>query len=98
MKKIIVTDMTLPLFKSQLSFKEKIEISRHLDNLNVDVIEMPQIDNIKTDTLLVRTISAFVKNSTISVSAGMTKDGIENALAALASAKKKRIKIGIYMS
>ena len=98
MKKIIVTDMTLPLFKSQLSFKEKIEISRHLDNLNVDVIEMPQIDNIKTDTLLVRTISAFVKNSTISVSAGMTKDGIENALAALASAKKKRIKIELPVS
>ena len=98
MKKITVTDMSLQLYKAQLSFKEKIEIARHLDNLNVDVIEMPEIENIKTDTLLVRTISAFVKNSTISVSAGMSEEGINNAIAALSSANKKRIKIELPVS
>ena len=98
MKKIIVTDMTLPLYKSQLSFKEKIEIARHLDNLNVDVIEMPEIENVKTDTLLVRTISSFVKYSTISVNAGMTEEGIDNAISALSSANKKRIKIELPVS
>ena len=98
MRKITLTDMTLPLYKAQLSFKEKIEISRHLDNLNVDVIEMPEIENIKTDTLLVRTISAFVKNSTISVNAGMTEEGIDNAVVALSSAKNKRLKIELPVS
>ena len=98
MKNIKITDMTLVRGSKNLSFKEKIEIIRQLDRLNVDVIELPEIINITADSLLVRTVSAFVKNSIISVSAGMSKDGIENAISALSAAKNSRIKISFPVS
>ena len=46
-----------------LSFKERLEVARHLDNLHADIIELPPIENARTDTLLVRTIASFVKYS-----------------------------------
>ena len=86
MKRITVTDMTLAKGAKSLSFKEKIEIARHLDRLNVDVIDMPEIENVATDSLLIRTASAFIKNSTVSVSTGMTVEQVATAAAAVSSA------------
>ena len=98
MKQIKVIDMTLQNRAESLSFKEKIEAARHLDRLNVSVIDLPEIVNITTDSLLVRTIAAFLKNSVISVCAGMSEQGIETAAAALSSAKNARIRISIPVS
>ncbi len=98
MRKIRIADMTLTENSSMLSFKEKIEIARHLDNLNTDIIYMPEIVNVKTDVLLVRTISAFVRNSTICVSGGMTEESIETACLALSAAKKARLRICLPVS
>lgn len=98
MKQIKVIDMTLAKGAQSLSFKEKIEIVRQLDNLCVDVIDLPQISNVTTDSLLIRTVSAFVKNSTISVCTGMTPEGIETAAAAVSVAKKARLRINIPVS
>lgn len=98
MKQIKVIDMTLANRAESLSFKEKIETARQLDRLAVSVIDLPEIVNITTDSLLVRTIAAFLKNSIISVSAGMSEQGIETAAAALSSAKNARVKISIPVS
>ena len=64
---IKIADRTLCRKDTAFSFKEKIEIARQLDKLGVSAIEIPEIENIKTDTLLVRTIASFVKNSVLSV-------------------------------
>ncbi len=98
MKQIKIADTTLCREDSAFSFKEKIEIARQLEKLNVDVIELPEIKNIKTDILLVRTISSFVKNSVISVAAGITAQSIEDAAAALSSAAHSRIRIELPLS
>lgn len=98
MKNITLSDMTLFRCASVLSFKERIEIARHLDNLNVDVIDMPEITNLKTDTLLIRTVSAFVKRSKLSVSTGMTIEGVDNAVAALSGSNNTRLKVAIPVS
>ena len=98
MKQIKVTDMTLEMGASTLSFKEKIEIARQLDNLNVDVIDMPEIVNVTTDSLLIRTICAFAKNSTISVSTGRTVEGVSVAAAAVSGAKSARLKVDLPVS
>ena len=98
MKKIKVADSTLCIKDSSFSFKEKIEIARQLEKLNVDVIELPEIDNVKVDTLLVRTIASFVKNSVISVAAGSSIESIENAAAALSTAKNPAIRIELPTS
>ena len=99
MRCIALSDITLKTSNGlALSFKEKIEIARQLENLNVDVIEFPEIANAKADVLLIKTISSFVKSSVISVAAGVAADSVENAITALKAAKKPRIRIEIPVS
>lgn len=98
MKKIRIVDTTLCAKENTFSFKEKIEIARQLENLNVDIIEFSAIEDTRTDILLIKTISSFVKNSVISVSSGMTKESIENAYSALSTAKKARIRVELPVS
>ena len=98
MRKISIADTTLLNEEASFSFKEKIEIARQLENLNVDVIELAAIINTRTDILLVKTLSSFVKNSVISVNGGMTKESIDNAAASLSTANKARIRIELPVS
>ncbi len=102
MKKIIIADRTVVL-KSQskdtaLSFKEKVEIARLLESAKVQVVEFPAIENKKIDTLLLKTICAFLKNSTMSVQTGMTVEGVEDAWNAICSANKPRLSIALPVS
>lgn len=97
MKKIFITDATLNT-KNTFSFKEKIEIARQLENLNVDVIELPALQNVKSDTLLIRTISSFVKNAILSVAVGLNKKGVDDAVSALNNCDKKRLRIEVPVS
>ena len=98
MKHIAIADMTLR--RKHYTFKEKIEIARQLEKLGVDVIELPAInvDEVRSDTLLVRTMSSFVKNATLSVGAGMTAESVELAAAALEGAAKPCIRIELPVS
>lgn len=98
MKQVKIIDTTLALSERKFSFKEKLEIARQLEKLKVDVIEIPEIENEKTDILFVKTVASFVKNSIISVAAGRNKKSIENAAAALSSAKNARIRIELPVS
>lgn len=90
--------MTLCPSHGSYSFKEKIEIARQLGNLGVDAVEIPEIKNVRTDVLLVKTVSSFVKKSVISVDAGGTSEGVENAAAALANTAMPRIRISLPVS
>ena len=98
MKHIKIADTTLCRKDGSFGFKEKIEIARQLEKLNVDVIELPEIENVKTDILFVRTVSSFVKRATLSVAAGSTVESIENAAAALSNAENARIRIELPLS
>ena len=98
MKQIVISDTTLCKEGNAYSFKEKLEIARQLERLKVDVIELPEIRNGKTDILLVRTLSSFVKNSILSVAVGMSPDSLENAVAALSAAAKPRIRVELPLS
>ena len=98
MKKIKIADTTLCQKEKTFTFKEKLEIIRQLEKLNCNIIELPEIENEKTDILLVRTASSFAKNSIISVTAGSDEQSIENASAALSNTKNPRIKIEVPTS
>ena len=95
--KIKISDKTLS-GKQNFSFKEKIEIARQLEKLGVTSIELPQIDNVKTDTLLIKTVASFVKNGVISVGAGYTAESLKNAVNSLATAVKPRIRVEVPVS
>jgi 2-isopropylmalate synthase len=96
--KIQISDKTLCRQENSFSFKEKIEIARQLEKLCVDTIELPSIQNVKADTLLIKTIASFVKNSVISVCAGESKESLENALTALATTAHPRIRVELPVS
>lgn len=98
MKNINIVDMTLCGNAATLSFKEKIEIVRQLEKLNVNAIEIPAILDKKADSLLIRTISSFVKNSILSVGVGMSVEGVEDAALALSGAEKSRMRIELPVS
>ena len=83
MKNIKICDRTLCAAGAHFSFKEKIEIARQLERLSVNAVELPEIENAKTDTLLVRTVASFVKNSVLSVCGGKTRESIDLAADAL---------------
>lgn len=97
MKNIRITDITL-CRNTSLSFKERIEIARLLERLSVDTIEIPAIENIKSDTLFVRTAASFVKQSRISVCAGYSVEGVGLAAAALSTAENAEIRIELPVS
>ena len=94
---IKIADRTLSI-KDRFSFKEKIEIARQLEKLGVSAIEIHEMENVKTDALLVKTMAYFVKNGVISVAAVPTKQGIDDVAAALATANKGRIRIELPVS
>ena len=98
MTNIRIADTTLCTEGNTYSFKQKLEIARSLEKLCVDVIELPPIVNPKTDILFVRTASSFVKNSVLSVAAGITMDSIKDAAAALSGARYPRIRIELPVS
>lgn len=97
MKNIKITDMTL-CRNTSLTFKESIEIARLLERLNVNSIELPVIENVKSDTLLIKTIASFVKKSTLSVCGGYTEETVELANTALSNAKNGEIRIELPVS
>lgn len=98
MKRIKIADATLCRAENAFSFKEKIDIARQLEKLDTDVIELPEIQNVRIDTLLIKTISTFVKKSTVSVAAGMSMESVENAATALSTAAHPCIRIELPTS
>lgn len=95
---IKIADRTLCREGNSFTFKEKIEIARQLEKLCVDIIELPAIENVKTDTLLIRTVSSFVKNGVLSLSTGLSVEGVNIAAAALQSAAHPRMRIEMPVS
>ncbi len=102
MQKIKIADITLRENDNSIgtgySFKEKIEIAKKLDKLNVDIIETAKINNSKTDILFLHTISPLVQNSIISCPVQYSEEAIEATANALKDAKSKRLHLMIPTS
>ncbi len=93
-----IADRTLCRENGTFSFKEKLEICRQLDRLRVDVIELPAIENERTDVLFVRTAASFISDSTLSVGAGTTAESLAWAIQAVGNAKHPRIRVEVPVS
>ena len=98
MNHIRIADTTLSDAKSNLSFKQKLEIARKLERLGVDAVELPEVGASKADSLLVRTAASFVKGSVLSVAATTSVEAIDRAAEALATAARPRIRVELPMT
>ena len=95
MKQIKISDATMKQISESfsLSFKEKIEFSKLLDKLGVDVIELEGIDNPRIDSLKIKSIASAVCESSVAVPVAMNDESIEETWAALKLAKKPRLQV-----
>lgn len=102
MKEVFISDITMKeAGKSadfSLSFKEKIELAKLLDRLNVSVIEVSPIENVKTDSLLIKSLAAVVEKSTLAVPVLLTEKSVDLAYEAVKDAKKFRLQIRVPVS
>ncbi|MBR5140773.1 MAG: hypothetical protein IKV16_06940, partial [Clostridia bacterium] len=95
MKQIKISDATMKQVCGGfgLSFKEKIEFSKLLDKLGVDVIELEGIDNLRIDSLRIKSIAAAVCDSIVAVPVAMNEKSIEETWSALKQAKWPRLQV-----
>ena len=97
MKSISITDITMKqsgrAADFSLSFREKIELVKLLDRLGLAVIEIHAIANPKIDSLLVKSIGAAVKNSTVALPVALDAENVQMAWNALREAKFPRLQV-----
>ena len=83
--------------ENELTFKEKFEVARLLEKLNVSVIEFPELSNGKEDSLLLRTCASFIKNGILSV-AVKDNSSIAAATDALVGVKNFALRVEAALS
>ena len=95
MKQIRISDATIKQTSEgfRLSFKEKIELSKLLDRLGVDYIELEGIKNIRTDSLQIKSCAAAVNDCGIAVPVELNRESVERTWAALSLAKHPRLQV-----
>ena len=93
MSKVRMSDVTLKQSSARsLSFKEKTELVKLLDQLKADSIELPRIES-KGDSLFVKTAADAVNSSAVSVETICGKEAVDTAWDALKDAAHPRIQI-----
>ena len=76
-----------------LSFKEKIELAKLLDRLGVSVIELEGIQNVRIDSLRIKSIAAAVTDSIIAVPVQLNAESPAQVWSALCQAKHPRLQV-----
>ena len=97
MRSIELSDRTLKQADSEkgisLSFKEKIDLAKLLDRLNVSAVELAPIKNRKVDSLLVKSIATAVKHAAVAVPVSQELESIPVTWAALKEARRPRLQL-----
>ena len=82
MKKIFVSDYTLrqtAINGAAVSFREKTNIAKCLDDLGVDAIELGAIKSGKEDCIVNRTIASAIKKASVSIPVGFSEAEVDEA-------------------
>ena len=98
MRSVTMSDVTM---KQQveaggylLSFREKIELAKLLDKLGASVVELPAVENPKSDRLLIKSIALAVKDAVVAVPVSLADaDSVAFVADALAEARHARIQV-----
>ena len=95
MSQIKISDITMKQSGKDfsLSFKEKLEIPKLLDKLDVTVIELEGIEQPKIDPLRIKSVASTVKNSIVAVPVSLTVDSVETTWNALKEAEHPRLQV-----
>ncbi len=102
MRQISITDVTIRQASKAagytLSFREKIELAKLLARAGVSVIELPPVEHVKIDSLLIKSVASAVTQSAVSVPVALSTEGVETVWAALKEAKCPRLQVAAPVS
>ena len=100
MKQIRISDATMKQTSEdfRLSFKEKIEFSKLLDKLGVDVIELEGMTDVRIDSLRIKSIAAAVNDSSVAVPVELGGCNVDAVWCALKNAKRPRLQVSASTS
>lgn len=76
-----------------LSFREKLELCRLMDKLNVDMIEMEEIRQVKIDSLLIKSVCTAVRHAGIAVPVALNSESVRMTWDALKTASHPRLQV-----
>ena len=76
-----------------LSFREKLELCRLMDRLNVDTIEMEEIRQLKIDSLLIKSVCSAVKHAAVAVPVALNEESVIITWEALKNYPKARLQV-----
>ena len=95
MRTIRISDMTMKQAGQEiaLSFREKIELAKLLDKLDVSVIELEGIQNAKIDALRIKSIASAVHNSALAVPVCLDGENVTQVWNALKGAAHPRLQV-----
>jgi len=95
MNRIRISDVTMKQTGKELSlsFKEKIELAKLLDKLDVSVIELEGIRSSKIDSLRIKSIASAVQSGIIAVPVQLDVKSVEETWNALRTAKRPRLQV-----
>ena len=95
MDQIRISDITMKQTGKEfsLSFKEKLEIPKLLDKLDVNVIELEGIKQPKIDALRIKSVASTVKNSIVAVPVSLSNESVDITWNALKEAKHPRLQV-----
>lgn len=91
MRNIKICDMTMVQKGKTLSFREKIELCKLLDNLGASVICLEDLGENRSDALRIKSIAAAVKHATVAVP--VTFQNVRDVWNALCLAKAPRLQV-----
>ena len=102
-RKVYVSDITMALQEGEnsnrLSFRQKIELAKLLDRLNVSVIETGMLVNGKQDYLLVKSIASSLRSSALSVCVDINDEtSVETIWSCLQEAVHPRLQVSVPVS
>jgi len=99
---VLIKDCTLKNCETDkalnISFKEKLEIAKQLENINTDIIETGFADTSQGAFIAVKTIASTLKKSILCCPAKPDKVSIEKTYEAIKGVVKKRIHISLPLS
>ncbi len=99
---VLIKDCTLKNCETDkalnISFKEKLEIAKQLENINTDIIETGYADTSQGAFIAVKTIASSLKKSILCCPAKPDKSSIEKTYEAIKGAAKPRIHIFLPLS
>ncbi|MDR2590089.1 MAG: hypothetical protein LBC71_03765 [Oscillospiraceae bacterium] len=97
MAEIRIADITLRESEQaqtiKLSFKEKLEVAKSLEKLQVDIIETGFISDVAVDTAFIRALATTLEYSELCVPVFLCKDNVTTAINTISKAISPRINL-----